>query len=271
MTSQITAILLSVISLALVSCTDYISDSPTTTKPADQQKQSVQINQSVDVREANAEDCVNGGVVYTIYLDMNINSTLDVDDVIVKKYPVCNGSRGKDGTDGKSGVDGKDGTDGADGKNGTDGTNGKDGVGVAFKVVSADLATCPAGGSTILMASDPTNSGVYDVTSANQQAMTICNGQNAQAPSYTPVEPIMACGESVAYKEVLLRLSNGQVLGSFSNDIGGTMTRLAFLPDGTFMNTDSSACVFSLATSSDGKTRSISWAGQVQKSWEIHY
>lgn len=265
MTSQIVAILLSVISLFLVSCTDYISDSPTTTKPADQQKQSVQINQSVDVREASQDDCVNGGVVYTIYLDMNINSTLDTDDVIVKKYPVCNGSSGKDGSDGK------DGANGADGKNGTDGTNGKDGVGVAFKVVAADLATCPAGGSTILMASDPTNSGVYDVTSANQQAMTICNGQNEQEPSYTPVEPIMACGESVAYKEVLLRLSNGQVLGSFSNDVGGTMTRLAFLPDGTFMNTDISACVFSLSTSADGKTRSISWAGQVQKSWEIQY
>lgn len=259
MTSQKVAILLSVSSLLILGCVDMANDASTASKPVDQQKQSVQISQSVDVSEANSEDCANGGIVYTIYLDMNINSSLDEGDTIIRKYPVCNGSSGKNGVDGKDGKDGKDGQD------------GKSGTGVAFKVVAADPVSCPTGGSTILMASDPGNTGVYDVTSSHQQSMTICNGQNAQVPSYTPVEPIMACGDSVAFKEVLLRLSNGQVLGSFSNDVGGSMTRLAFLPDGTFMNTDNSGCVFSLATSADGKTRSISWSGKQQKTWSIYY
>lgn len=228
-------------------CTDMI-DNSTTAKPAVQKIQDVQLNQSVDVRVASIDECVSGGIIYTIYLDTNLNSSFDEEDTIVKKYPVCNGSSGADGKDG---------------------TNGHDGNGVAFNVVAADMSSCPNGGSTVLMATDIGNTGIYDITAPNQQSMTICNGLNAQVPSYTPVEPITACGDTVAYKEVLLRLSNGQVLGSVSNDIGGTMTRLAFLPDGNFMNTDNSGCNFSLSTSADGNTRSISWSGSVQKSWSI--
>ena len=120
-----------------------------------------------------------------------------------------------------------------------------------------------------MMATDINNTGVYNSQFPNQQSMTICNGQNGVTPAFTTVETITACGNNVAYKEVLLRLQNGQVLASFSNDTGGTMTRLSFLPDGTFMNTDNSGCVFSLSTSSDGKTRSISWSGQIQQSWPM--
>lgn len=224
-------------------CSDSISDS-SAPKPVIQQKPSVQINQNVDVREASSEECVSGGVTYISYLDNNGNSQFDEEDAVLKKYSVCNGTNGKDG---------------------------KSGVGVAFKVIAADESTCANGGSVILMASDINNTGVYDVASAHQQSMTICNGQKAQIPDYTPVEPIYACGENVASKEVLLRLNNGKLLGSFSNNTQGAMTRLAFISDGTFMNTDNSSCIFMLSTSEDGKTRSISWGGQVQKSWQIQY
>lgn len=238
-----------------IGCTDRTEVVPTTA-PNVQKISDAQPSQSVDVRPASIQECGHGGIVYTVYVDLNSNTTLDIDDQIVRNYAVCNGSNGSDG---------KDGT------NGADGTNGKDGNGVAFAVVNASVQQCSSGGSTILMATDVGNTGIYDVTAPNQKSMTICNGQNAVTPAYAPVETIQACGNNVAYKEVLLRLSNGQVLGSFSNDTGGTMTRLAFLPDGEFMNTDNSGCQFSLFTSSDGKTRSVSWSGQVQKSWSISY
>lgn len=233
-------------------CTDRTEVVPTTA-PDVQKISDAPTNQSVDVRPATGSECSQGGIVYTIYVDLNFSDSFDVDDSVLKSFNVCNGANGSDGT------------------NGTNGANGTNGNGVAFAVVSASVEQCPTGGSTILMATDVGNTGVYSVTAANQQSMTVCNGQNASTPAYSPVEAIYACGENVPYKEVLLRLNNGQVLGSFSNNTAGDMTRLAFLPDGNFMNTDNSGCQFSLATSSDHKTRSISWSGTVQKSWSISY
>ncbi|MBL7543876.1 MAG: hypothetical protein JNL11_08670 [Bdellovibrionaceae bacterium] len=242
--------LFSVILLSLLvpfGCTDRVETVRVVT-PEAQKVQDVPIGQSVDVRDARAEECSTGGIVYSVFVDVNLNAQFDSEDMLVKKYPICNGSNGV---------------------NGSNGSNGVDGNGVAFAVVEASRAECSGGGSTILMASDVGNTGVYKIDAPNQQSMTICNGVNAVLPAYTPVETIVACGNNVSHKEVLLRLNNGQVLGTFSNDTGGTMTRLAFIQDGTFMNTDNSGCVFSLSTSSDGATRSISWGGQTQTSWAL--
>jgi hypothetical protein len=216
--------------------------------PENQKVQDVPVGQSVGVRDADSSQCAAGGMVYIVYIDENLNSNLDAEDSVVKEYPICNGSNGN---------------------NGSNGSNGQNGNGVAFTVVEASTQVCGNGGFTILMATDVGNTGVYSVEADNQQSMTICNGANAAPTEYTAVDTILACGNNVAYKEVLLRLQNGQVLGSVSNDTGGSMTRLSFLSDGTFMNTDDSGCVFTLSTSSDGKTRSISWGGQVQKSWSM--
>jgi hypothetical protein len=215
------------------------------TPEAQKKIQDAPVGQSVDVRGANSDECANGGIVYTSYIDVNLNSVFDNEDSVITKYPICNGINGSNGQDGQNGN------------------------GVAFTVVPASVAVCANGGATVLMATDVGNTGVYDINAANQQSMTICNGQNAVTPAYTPVEPILACGNTVSNKEVLLRLSNGQVLGSFSSDVGGTMTRLSFLPDGNYMNTDNSGCKFSLSTSADGKTRSVSWSGAVQKTWSM--
>jgi hypothetical protein len=165
--------------------------------------------------------------------------------------------------------------DGANGAVGTAGPAGSNGFNMVFETAIATAIACPAGGSTVLMSLDTDFSSSVTPSDQNIQSMTLCNGQNGQngqnapATAYTPVEPILACGNTVSYKEVLLRLSNGQVLGSFSNNVGGDMTRLSFLPDGTFMNTDNSGCTFSLATSGDGSTRSISWFNQVQMTWAM--
>ncbi len=243
---QISILLLLIATLAFGCTKGSDFSAPATTQG--NKIQDVAAAQSVDVSEATAADCSTGGIVYKIYLDANQNNILDEGDGVLKKYSVCNGTNGT---------------------NGSNGSNGHNGNGVAFRVVAAPVSVCAAGGSTVMMATDVASTGVYSVEAPNQQSMTICNGQNAVLPDYTPVEPILACGDNVAYKEVLLRLQNGQVLGSFSNDTGGTMTRLAFIPDGNYMNTDNSGCTFSLSTSTDGKTRSISWYNTIQKTWTM--
>lgn len=166
--------------------------------------------------------------------------------------------------------------DGKNGDVGAAGPPGSNGHGVVFQVSPAPVEVCSSGGSVIVMALDIFDLGVYSPADPGQQSLAVCNGHDgsnghdgADAPpsAYTPLEVIMPCGNSVAYKEVLLRLYNGQVLAAFSENVSGLNTRLSFLPDGTFMNTDGSNCVFSLATSEG--TRSISWAGQVQNTWPM--
>lgn len=161
--------------------------------------------------------------------------------------------------------------DGETGAIGSAGASGATGTSVIFQTVAASVQMCAAGGSTIIMAEDVDHSHSIGSEDQNIQEVTLCNGSNganAPVPAYSIVEPIFACGNSVAYKEVLLRLSSGQVLGAFSDNASGAMTRLAFLSDGTFMNTDNSGCTFSLATS--GSTRSISWFNQVQMTWSMN-
>jgi hypothetical protein len=166
--------------------------------------------------------------------------------------------------------------DGQNGQVGSAGPAGSNGHSVVFASVPAPVEVCPAGGVTTLLALDINDIHVYSPLDPNQSSMTICNGQNGAAGqagenavlgAYTPVDAIMPCGNTVAEKEVLLRLNNGQVLASFSDDVNGKNTRFSFLPDGSYIDTDDSNCNFSISTS--GSTRSASWFGQVQMSWPI--
>ena len=295
-------------------------------------------SQSIDVSPATGAQCAAGGQVYSIYIDENTNSKLDVGEPVLNAQVVCNGQNGANGANGLNGTNGfstlfslnrvgvgleacpsgsglqvnsgldsdRSGIlepaeisqaqilcDGANGATGAAGPAGRDGHDLVFQAVDAAPEVCPAGGKTLMMALDINNLGSYSALDPDQQSMTLCNGLNGQngvdgqngkdgsngangqnghdglTPAYSPVEPILPCGNTVAYKEVLLRLSNGQVLASFSDNVNGDMTRLVFLPDGTFMDTDNSNCTFSLATSVDGTSRSMSWAGQVQLSWAV--
>ncbi len=197
-------------------------------------------------------------------LDANHNGVLDASEIIGSQI-LC---------------------DGATGATGSGGAAGSDGYNMVFQSTAATTEQCSAGGSTIVMALDSNRNNHFDAADSNIQSITLCNGvagaagaagsngtngTNAVLPAYTAVEPIMPCGNTVAYKEVLLRLSNGQVLSSFSDNAAGSMTRLAFLPDGSFVDTDDSDCHFSLSTSADKSTRAISWSGQVQESWAINH
>lgn len=203
----------------------------------------VEPSSRISVTSATPVECAAGGNVYSVFKDRNENGVFDLEEAVISRQVVCNGQ------------------------------NGQNGYSMVFETVAATTNICPAGGNVLLMALDIAGLGVYDITFPNQKSITVCNGQNGQnarITGFTPVEAIQACGNmGGGYREILLRLSNGQILASFSEDTGGTMTRLTLLPDGTFMNTDSSGCVFSLSTTPDGLTRSISWNGSVQLTWNV--
>lgn len=160
--------------------------------------------------------------------------------------------------------------DGANGVPGGSGPAGSNGHNAVFSIVSAPESVCANGGSIIMMALDINDSGIYNVELPNQQSATICNGangMNAEPSPYQIVSMIKPCGDTVTNKEVLLRLQNGQLLASVSDTVSGHNTRLAIVADGNYINTDPSACSFSLAT--QNYIRSISWQGAVRQTWTM--
>jgi len=254
----------------------------------------------IQLTAAPLAQCPSGGNIYTVFQDVNNNGLLDPFENIISTQTVCNGLNGLtslistnrvttdyatcasgSGIQINSGADtNSDGLlepseitntqvvcDGSNGAIGAAGPAGSNGHNIVYAVTAASTTTCPDGGSTVLMALDVNNTGEYCALDPNQQSIVLCNGKNAPLSPYLPIQPIMPCGNNVAYKEVLLRLSNGQVLAAFSDNVGGLNTRLTLLPDGSYIDTDDSNCQFSLLTSNDQATRSISWFGKVQISW----
>lgn len=201
------------------------------------------------------EACAShSGVQLSTGVDLNKNNNLDASE-ITQTTILCDGSTGATG-----------GT-GATGAAGPAGNNGHNAV---FSIVPASASVCPNGGSVIMMALDTNNQGIYTTLLPQQQSATICNGMNGMAAAASPyqiADVIRPCGITVANKEVLLRLENGQILASVSDTVSGYNTRLAFVNDGNYVNTDPSACTFSITT--QNKTRSVSWNGSVQVSWQM--
>ena len=152
-----------------------------------------------------------------------------------------------------------------------DGSNGSPGHSSLFGFLPNNPA-CVAGGSLVTMGLDKNDNGVLDGSEV-QFSMNVCNGvagavggigatgpAGAPAPvnDFTPVNIIMPCGASSAqYKEVLLGLSGGGILSEFTGP-GGIAN--VFIPDGSYYDTDTSACNFNVSTSPNGD-RSITWDG----------
>ena len=60
------------------------------------------------------------------------------------------------------------------------------------------------------------------------------------------------CGDYPGvYDEVVLRLANGQLLSSFSDNANGKNTRFSILTQGSYTTTDGSNCHFTVTASGD--------------------
>lgn len=183
------------------------------------------------------------------------------------------GSNGAQGVAGTNGTNGSNGTDGANGADGTNGTNGSNGLSAAFGETPANAATCPNGGTVITMGLDANGDGILEASEVTQSAI-LCNGingnngeaglngtngSNGGTVTFNLVQAIEPCGAaSSPWKEVLLGLQGGQILSDFSETSSGQNTRLSFIPNGSYIDTDESGCDFTV--SGDGVTNSqISW------------
>lgn len=141
-----------------------------------------------------------------------------------------------------NGAKGDKGDTGAQGEQGNAGQNGSNGA-------SAYDLWLQAGNEGSL--SDYLNSLVGPQGEQGQTGATAQGPQGLQGPAGSPtaydiVQLIYPCGNNVAYKEVLLRLENGTILASFSDNENGKDTRLAVIVPGSYVDTDDSNCHFNV-------------------------
>ncbi len=94
--------------------------------------------------------------------------------------------------------------------------------------------------------------------SCGTQIAYIYNGQDAPVTAFSFVKEITPCGAaSSPWKEVLLCMTNGNVLASFSDSASGLNTRLSNITTGTYQDTDNSGCHFTVTM--DGNNTIVSW------------
>lgn len=75
-------------------------------------------------------------------------------------------------------------------------------------------------------------------------------GVSAPPTDFTPVGIEDPCGDAPdIYDEVFLRLANGTLLASFSDDANGDNTRFSILDPGTYTTTDGDNCTFTVTSS----------------------
>jgi len=150
------------------------------------------------------------------------------------------------------------GSAGPEGKTGNPGAAGKSGHNIIFS--SIDNFACPAGGKTLLIAQDVNANNIIDpLIDLNIQSLDICNGSDgtngndgidAPPSEFTPVEIIDPCNDAPGiYDEVFLRLYNGQLLWSLSDNENGKNTRFSLAVAGSWKTTDGSNCFFSIDNS----------------------
>jgi hypothetical protein len=73
--------------------------------------------------------------------------------------------------------------------------------------------------------------------------VVIANGVNGMDAITSVIDP---CGKQAAYDEVLLQLSNGLLLASFSDNASGKNTRFSVIGNGNYVTTDGTGCRFTV-------------------------
>ena len=193
------------------------------------------------VQVTQATSCANGGINIETFLDPYNIGIFQTGDTVTSLSTICNGTNGS---------------------NGSNGSNGQNGDSFQVTQTVATVAQCVSGG---IVYSTTEKDGSGNVLSTNQAV--VCNGSvgatgaaGQNAPVMLGVESfIPPCGNSSsAYKEQLICFNNGSLLADFSATMSGDETRLAFIPAGSYEDTDASGCNFSVAVASNGNT-TVSW------------
>lgn len=152
--------------------------------------------------------------------------------------------------------------EGTPGPTGLQGESGIAGVGCSVaQVTGGAVVTC---GPDVVLVTNGTNGvqGATGPTGAQGQA-----GQDAPLQVYSVTEIIDPCGKQGNYDEVLLALGNGSLVALFTNNVNGDYPRLSLIPDGNFMTSDTTSCVFSVST--QGNVRTVTWNNGF-KSWNFN-
>jgi hypothetical protein len=126
---------------------------------------------------------------------------------------------------------------------------------VVFDMIPSEVSNCSNGGATYLIGYDSNSNNVLDTGDTNITSSTICNGTNGQdvAPSpFSPTSVLDPCGDAPGkLDEVLLKLHNGMVLASVSDNTNGKNTRFSIISAGTYKTTDGDNCTFTLDSYGD--------------------
>lgn len=194
-----------------------------------------------------------GGIDIKTFLDPNNTGTFQVGDTVTSLSTICNGSKGDAGN------------------NGTNGTNGINGNSFEISQVAATVGECPNGGieyttkeldgnGNVIPASVVQSAICNGTNGGSGQAGTDgTNGTNGGTVTFSLVQAIEPCtAASSPWKEVILGLQGGQLLSSFSQNASGQDTRFSFIPNGSYQDTDSSGCTFTV-TGNGSTTSQISW------------
>jgi hypothetical protein len=106
---------------------------------------------------------------------------------------------------------------------------------------------CQDGGYTLMFLLDTNDNGEAELGEDRLlQTLQLCHGQPAAAP-VPVIEVFVPCPEIPGlYREVILILSDGTMLASFSDNADGKNTRLSVLPPGTYKTTDGRNCIFTV-------------------------
>ena len=167
------------------------------------------------------------------------------------RLQMVQGQVGPQGISGAVGATGETGSQGIQGQVGATGSTGQNGLSVVAKTTPATPTQCSNGGTVIAMAQAPAGT-PYSTSEPNQNIIIVCNGQNAQVP-LSIMYPVAPCTNvSSPYKEQLLCLNDGGLLGSFSDSASGLNTRFAFIPTGAYIDTDDSGCQFNVSVNAHG-------------------
>lgn len=135
--------------------------------------------------------------------------------------------------------------EGPRGESGVTGQVGVSGYNTLVELVSNPVA-CPNGGISVLTGMDLDRNGAL-ATEEIEYSQNVCNGSNGAAGQQAVLEVVDPCGDAVnIHDEVLLRLGDGTLLASFSDNANGKNTRFSALPPGSYATTDGSNCQFTV-------------------------